>query len=91
MTHHRKFAVKVLRPQLAAALGTDRFLREIEITATLKHPRILLPVSLRRCLAALWPLRTSDCVSLKAPATAPLIAGSRTSARAYAYVLVAVR
>ncbi len=39
--HHREVAVKVLRPELAAALGPDRFLREIEIAATLHHPHIL--------------------------------------------------
>jgi tetratricopeptide (TPR) repeat protein/tRNA A-37 threonylcarbamoyl transferase component Bud32 len=39
--HHRKVAVKVLRPDLAAALGADRFLREIEIAAQLEHPHIL--------------------------------------------------
>jgi serine/threonine protein kinase len=39
--HHRKVAVKVLRPELAAALGSERFLREIEITANLNHPHIL--------------------------------------------------
>jgi serine/threonine-protein kinase len=41
LKHHRKVAVKVLRPELAAALGTDRFLREIEIAANLNHPHIL--------------------------------------------------
>jgi len=39
--HKRKVAVKVLRPELAAALGTDRFVREIEIAAKLNHPHIL--------------------------------------------------
>ena len=39
--HHRPVAVKVLRPELAAMLGTDRFLREIEIAAQLNHPHIL--------------------------------------------------
>jgi serine/threonine-protein kinase len=39
--HNRKVAVKVLRPELAAALGADRFLREIETTAQLHHPHIL--------------------------------------------------
>ncbi len=38
---HRKVAVKVLRPDLAAALGPERFLREIEVAAQLHHPHIL--------------------------------------------------
>jgi tRNA A-37 threonylcarbamoyl transferase component Bud32 len=39
--HHREVALKVLRPDLAAAVGAERFLREIEITAGLNHPHIL--------------------------------------------------
>jgi serine/threonine-protein kinase len=39
--HHRQVAIKVLRPELAAALGRERFLREIEIAAGLTHPHIL--------------------------------------------------
>jgi serine/threonine-protein kinase len=39
--HHRKVAVKVLRPDLTATLGAERFLREIEIAARLSHPHIL--------------------------------------------------
>jgi serine/threonine-protein kinase len=39
--HRRKVAVKVLRAELAAALGPERFLREIEIAAGLHHPHIL--------------------------------------------------
>jgi tetratricopeptide (TPR) repeat protein/tRNA A-37 threonylcarbamoyl transferase component Bud32 len=38
---HRKVALKVLRPDLAASLGPDRFLQEIEIAAKLHHPHIL--------------------------------------------------
>ena len=41
LKHHRKVALKVLRPELAAALGSERFLREIEIAAGLTHPHIL--------------------------------------------------
>jgi serine/threonine-protein kinase len=41
LKHHRKVALKVLRPDLAATLGTDRFLREIEVAAQLQHPAIL--------------------------------------------------
>jgi len=40
--HNRNVAVKVLRPDLAASIGTDRFLQEIEIAAKLNHPHILL-------------------------------------------------
>jgi serine/threonine-protein kinase len=39
--HRRQVAIKVLRPELAAALGPERFLREIETTANLRHPHIL--------------------------------------------------
>ncbi len=41
LKHGRSVAVKVLRPELAAALGAERFLREIEIAARLSHPHIL--------------------------------------------------
>jgi len=41
LKHHRKVAVKVLRPEVASALGPDRFLREIAIAAKLSHPHIL--------------------------------------------------
>lgn len=39
--HNRNVAVKVLRPELAAVIGTERFLKEIEVTANLQHPNIL--------------------------------------------------
>jgi serine/threonine protein kinase/Tol biopolymer transport system component len=39
--HHRNVAVKVLRPELAAVIGAERFLAEIETTANLQHPHIL--------------------------------------------------
>ncbi len=41
LKHGRKVAVKVLRPELAATLGGDRFLREVEIAAKLNHPHIV--------------------------------------------------
>jgi serine/threonine-protein kinase len=41
LKHERQVAVKVLRPEVAAALGADRFLREIKIAANLNHPHIL--------------------------------------------------
>jgi serine/threonine-protein kinase len=39
--HHREVALKVLLPSLAAFLGVERFLKEIEIVARLTHPHIL--------------------------------------------------
>ena len=39
--HNRKVALKVLRPELAAVIGAERFLNEIEVTANLQHPHIL--------------------------------------------------
>jgi len=41
LKHRRRVAIKVLKPELSAALGVDRFLREIEIAAALQHPHIL--------------------------------------------------
>jgi tRNA A-37 threonylcarbamoyl transferase component Bud32 len=41
MRHRRKVAVKVLHPELSAVLGPERFLKEIELTASLQHPHIL--------------------------------------------------
>src|SRR6059058_5591992 len=41
LKHHRQVAIKVLKPELAAALGPERFLREIEIAAGLTHPHVL--------------------------------------------------
>src|SRR5437667_1143026 len=41
LKHDRPVALKVLRPELAAVLGAERFLREIRLTAQLQHPHIL--------------------------------------------------
>src|SRR5512139_572219 len=41
LRHNRKVAIKVLRPELVALVGGDRFLKEIEVTANLQHPHIL--------------------------------------------------
>ena len=41
LKHHRQVAIKVLRPDLAASLGAERFLREVGIAARLSHPHIL--------------------------------------------------
>ena len=41
LKHGREVAIKVLKPELSATIGTERFLREIEIAARLSHPHIL--------------------------------------------------
>ncbi|HEX4931718.1 MAG TPA: serine/threonine-protein kinase, partial [Gemmatimonadaceae bacterium] len=39
--HRRQVAIKVLHPEVAASLGTERFLREIGIVAQLAHPHVV--------------------------------------------------
>ncbi len=41
LKHGRKVAIKVLRPELAAVIGAERFVREIRTIAALQHPHIL--------------------------------------------------
>ncbi len=41
LKHERQVAIKVLRPELAAVIGAERFLAEIKTTANLQHPHIL--------------------------------------------------
>ena len=41
LKHERQVALKVLKPELAAVVGAERFLAEIKTTANLKHPHIL--------------------------------------------------
>ena len=41
LKHHRKVALKVLRPEIAVTVGAGRFAREIEVAARLQHPNIL--------------------------------------------------
>src|SRR5215218_9592807 len=41
LKHERRVALKVLRPDLGAVLGVERFLSEIRVTANLQHPNLL--------------------------------------------------
>jgi len=41
LRHNRQVALKVLRPELAATMGPERFFREIQVAARLQHPHIL--------------------------------------------------
>jgi eukaryotic-like serine/threonine-protein kinase len=54
LKHERDVAIKVLRPELAAVIGADRFLSEIRTTANLQHPHIL-------------PLFDSGTLSIESP------------------------
>ena len=52
--HDREVALKVLRPELAAVLGAQRFLAEIKITARLDHPHILTLIDSGESDGLLW-------------------------------------
>jgi eukaryotic-like serine/threonine-protein kinase len=54
LRHDRPVALKVLRSELAAALGPERFLREIRLTARLDHPHILPVLDSGQDRGALW-------------------------------------
>jgi len=41
LRHRRRVAIKMVHPELSAVLGSERFLKEIELTASLQHPHIL--------------------------------------------------
>jgi len=71
----RPVALKILRPQLAIALGTERFLREIELTSRLIHPGILPLLD-----SGLLPVPGSETLSLPW-FTLPYIEGSSLRAR----------
>src|SRR6202795_3881920 len=54
LKHDRDVALKVLRPELAAALGRERFLAEIHLTAKLDHPHILTLIDSGESDGFLW-------------------------------------
>jgi serine/threonine-protein kinase len=68
LRHDRKVAVKVLRPELAAVVGAERFLQEIRVTANLQHPHIL-------------PLYDSGSVEGLVYYVMPLVAGESLRSR----------
>jgi serine/threonine-protein kinase len=55
LRHKRKVAIKVLKPELTAELGAERFLREIETTANLRHPHIV-PLFDSGTVDGRWPM-----------------------------------
>jgi serine/threonine-protein kinase len=54
LKHGRKVAIKVLRPELAAVIGAERFLAEIKVTANLQHPHILGLIDSGECAGLLF-------------------------------------
>jgi len=54
LKHDREVALKVLRPELGAVLGAERFLAEIKITARLDHPHILTLIDSGETEGFLW-------------------------------------
>ncbi|MEZ0333853.1 MAG: serine/threonine-protein kinase, partial [Gemmatimonadales bacterium] len=54
LKHDRLVALKALRPELAATLGPERFLREIRTTARLQHPHILTVLDSGEAEGLLW-------------------------------------
>jgi protein kinase-like protein len=54
LPHERKVAIKVLRPELAASMGPERFQREIRTTARLQHPHILPVLDSGDAAGQLW-------------------------------------
>src|SRR5206468_11368613 len=61
--HGRKVAIKVLRPEITAALGTDRFLREIGIAAQLSHPHIVPLIDSGEAAGLLYYVRSEEHTS----------------------------
>ena len=95
LRHDRPVALKLLRPELAAALGRDRFLREIQLTARLQHPHILPVFDSGEAAGQLWYVMPFvDGETLRArmaregrlpPGTATQLAREVASALAYAH------
>src|SRR6266704_2699567 len=54
LRHSRQVAIKVLRPDVAAAIGAERFLREITIAARLTHPHVLPLIDSGRAAGSLY-------------------------------------
>jgi serine/threonine-protein kinase len=66
LRHDRQVALKVLRPELAHALGPERFLREIKLAARLQHPHILSVHDSGETAGYLWfTMPYVECESLR--------------------------
>ncbi len=75
LKHDRPVAVKVLKPELAESVGSERFLREIKVTANLQHPHILPLLDSGECDGLLYyvtPLVTGGSLRDRLEQEAPL-------------------
>ena len=78
LRHRRRVAIKVMKPSVAASIGAERFLREIEIAAGLQHPHIV-PVfdsgavdTEERLLFYVMPLVEGESLRARLERTGPL-------------------
>ena len=76
LKHRRKVAIKVLRPELAAVIGAERFLREIQTIANLQHPHILGLIDSGEAngtawYVTSWPSARSNPAAISAPVRCP--------------------
>ena len=58
LKHDRQVAIKVLREELSASLGKERFLREIKVAAALQHPHVLSRWPWPLAFCATWRMRS---------------------------------
>src|SRR5688572_7477699 len=77
-THHRKVVIKVLPPEVAAAVSLDRFTQEIEVASRLQHPNIV-------------PVLSSGATEGLPYYTMPLVDGQSLQARIARYGALPMR
>ena len=84
LKHDRPVALKVLHPELAAALGPERFQREIKLAARLQHPHILTVLDSGEAAGRLWftmPYVEGEIAARPAAARAAAAGGRRAPDR----------
>jgi len=77
LLHRRRVAIKLLKPELSALLGSERFLREVEIAAALQHPHTLPLFD----SGGRWPAVLRDAVRRGRVATAATRTGTAAPGR----------
>ncbi len=77
--HARQVAIKVLRPDLAAQLGAERFLQEIRIAARLTHPHILPLIASTANRNSRFATHSAPRATWGRRSTTPIARGSSTA------------